>query len=199
MSPRRKDNTMRHETIHNSSLASPAVRLRRACATAAGFLAISLLAAACGGGSPPGAKRSGPVAQGLAYSACMRAHGVKNFPDPATGPNGSVTVSGAGIDMNSPQVQAAEHACRSLDPGGGSGGTSQPLTGAQQQALVKWAACIRTNGVPSFPDPTFPGGTPDFVFSAKPDPGMLRLALRACQRYLSGVPGGSPVQVGPKA
>ena len=198
MSPRRKDNTMRHETIHNSSLASPAVRLRRACATAAGFLAISLLATACGGGSPPGANRSGPVAQGLAYSACMRAHGAKNFHDPATGPNGNVTVSGAGIDMNSPQVQAAEQACRSLEPGG-SGGASQPLTAAQQQALLRWAACIRANGVPSFPDPTFSGGTSNFVFSAKPDLVMLRLALRACQRYLSGVPGGSPVQAGPKA
>jgi hypothetical protein len=64
---------MRHEATHDSSPASPAARLRRACATAAGFLAISLLAAACGGGSPPGANRSGPMAQDLAYSACMRA------------------------------------------------------------------------------------------------------------------------------
>ena len=189
---------MRHEATHTSGPGSPAVRLRRAGATAAGLLAISLLAAACGGGSPPGANRSGPIAQGLAYSACVRAHGVKNFPDPATGPDGNVTLSGAGIDMNSPQVQAAEHACRSLDPGG-SGGVSQPLTAAQQQALLRWAACIRTNAVPSFPDPAFSGGTPDFIFSAKPDPGMLRIALRACQQYLSGVPGGSPVQAGPKA
>jgi hypothetical protein len=75
----------------------------------------------------------------------------------------------------------------------------EALTAAQQQALVRWAACIRANAVPSFPDPTFSGGTPDFVFSAKPDPGMLRIALRACQQYLSGVPGGSPVQAGPKA
>jgi hypothetical protein len=53
--------------------------------------------------------------------------------------------------------------------------------------------------VPSFLDPTFPGGAPDFVFSAKPDPGMLRFALHVCHQYLSGVPGGSPVQAGPKA
>jgi len=188
---------MRHEATHTSSPGSPAVRRRRASA-AAGFLAISLLAAACGARSPPGAKRSDPMTQGLAYSASMRAHGVKNFPDPATGPNGNVTVSGAGINMNSPQVQAAEQACRPLEPGG-SGGASQPLTAAQQQALVRWAACIRTSGVPSFPDPAFSGGAPDFVFSARPGPGMLRFALRACQQYLSGVPGGSPVQVGPKA
>jgi hypothetical protein len=72
MSPRSQDNIMRHEAMHNSGPGSPAVRLRRACATAAGFLAIGLLAAACGGGSPPGAKRSGPVAQGL---ACRVARG----------------------------------------------------------------------------------------------------------------------------
>jgi hypothetical protein len=154
---------MRHEITHTSSPGNPAVRLRRACATAAGFLAISLLAAACGGAKPPGR-----VAAGLAYSACMRAHGVTNFPDPATGPNGHVTLSLAGIDLNSPQFQAAEHACRSLEPGGG--GSSQPLTAAQQQALVKWAACIRTNGVPSFPDPTFSGGTPNFVSQPSPTP-----------------------------
>ena len=73
MSPPRPDTIMRHEAMHNGSPGSPAVRLRRAFATAAGFLAISLLAAACGGGSPPGANRSGPMAQDLAYSACMRA------------------------------------------------------------------------------------------------------------------------------
>jgi len=46
MSPPSQDTIMRHEAMHNGSPGSPAVRLRRACATAAGFLAISLLAAA---------------------------------------------------------------------------------------------------------------------------------------------------------
>ncbi len=44
--PPSQDTMFRHEAMHNSSPGSPAVRLRRACATAAGFLAISLLAAA---------------------------------------------------------------------------------------------------------------------------------------------------------
>src|SRR5258708_36324679 len=122
---------MRHKAAHHSSRGRPTVRPRRA-SPAAGFLPISLLAAACGARSPPGAKRSDPMTQGLAYSASMRAHGVKNFPDPATGPNGNVTVSGAGINMNSPQVQAAEQACRPLEPGGSGGGSPPPSPPPQQ-------------------------------------------------------------------
>ena len=83
MSPRSQDNIKRHQATHTSGPGSPAVRPRRACATAAGFQAISLPATACGARSPPGANRSDPMTQSLAYSACMRAHGVKNLPDPA--------------------------------------------------------------------------------------------------------------------
>jgi hypothetical protein len=85
---------------------------------------IAVLAAACGGGSSPGGTRADPMAQVLAYSKCMRAHGVTNFPDPVADRMGNVSVSGAGIDMNSPQVQAADQACRSLVPGSGGGSPS---------------------------------------------------------------------------
>jgi hypothetical protein len=57
------------------------------------------------------------LSQGLKYSACMRAHGLTNYPDPS--------MFGGGVmipitDTNSPQYPAAVQACRSLSPGGGS-------------------------------------------------------------------------------
>jgi hypothetical protein len=60
------------------------------------------------------------MSKALKFSACMRAHGIANFPDPVSH-NGGVIISGRGIDMNSPQLQAARQACRSLSPLGGGG------------------------------------------------------------------------------
>ena len=57
------------------------------------------------------------LSQGLKYAACMRAHGLTNYPDPSTF-GGGVMIPIA--DTNSPQFPAAEQACRSLLPGGGS-------------------------------------------------------------------------------
>jgi len=77
------------------------------------------------------AQRNQALAQLLKYSACMRAHGVPDFPDPTEqdggvgiqiststrqGANGSTTT---GIDPNSPQFKAAQQACRSLMPQSG--------------------------------------------------------------------------------
>jgi hypothetical protein len=50
---------------------------------------------------------------------CMRAHGVKNFPDNimTISPRGCMRPAG-GIDSTSPQYEAAAKACRSLQPAG---------------------------------------------------------------------------------
>jgi hypothetical protein len=49
------------------------------------------------------------------FAECMRAHGVPNFPDPATDPDGSpvFNLQHAGIDTQSPQVKAAALGCMS--------------------------------------------------------------------------------------
>jgi hypothetical protein len=95
----------------------------------------------------------------------MRSHGVLNFPDPSS--DGQINVdfahggkdgspASAGIDRMSPQYISADQTCRHLLPGG-------TLTPAQtQQALtegLKLAKCMRSHGVPSYPDPnpTNPG------------------------------------------
>ena len=55
--------------------------------------------------------------QYLKAAACIRTHGIPNFPDP-TFSGGGVHVSHKGINLHSPQVRAAEEACQSLIPGG---------------------------------------------------------------------------------
>jgi hypothetical protein len=58
-------------------------------------------------------------AQLLKYAKCMRAHGIKNFPDPTS--NGLTLSPGNALDPSSPQFQAADKACRSLMPNSGDG------------------------------------------------------------------------------
>jgi hypothetical protein len=58
-------------------------------------------------------------AQLLKYAKCMRAHGIKNFPDPTS--NGLTLSPGTALDPSSPQFQAADKACHSLMPNSGTG------------------------------------------------------------------------------
>jgi hypothetical protein len=51
------------------------------------------------------------------YAACMRAHGVPDFPDPSTSANGGPVTSLTPSIVDSPDFQPAEQACHSVDPG----------------------------------------------------------------------------------
>lgn len=133
---------------------------RRAATIAAALAAVACLAAACSG-SPSRAPRStptNPAALALAYSKCMRSHGIKDFPDPTIKSNGNGSSVGLGLrggknsDLNpkNPAFQAASQACRKFQPGGG----NPPQQTAQELAAdVKFAGCLRSHGFPSFPDP----------------------------------------------
>ncbi len=62
--------------------------------------------------------------QALAFSKCMREHGVANFPDPQQDSSGGVGVTvgaqgnGGALDPESPTFKTAMQACQSLIPGG---------------------------------------------------------------------------------
>lgn len=139
-----------------------------------------VLAAACGGGTPisgvasvgsstdtttpaGGAGNSGPppsptlAKAQLAYSKCIRTHGVPGFPDPQAG-GGFARGSLDGIDQGSPQFLAAEKDCASE----AKAADMAPPTKAQQEAhmtvMLKITACMHAHGYPNFPDPTATGG-----------------------------------------
>ena len=123
--------------------------MRRSSAIAVAGLGCALALAACGSSSTPGGERAGAAAP-VRFSACMRAHGVPNFPDP--GPGGGISIgSGSGINPASPAFQDAQKAC-----GGGPGGG--PVTGgfseSRKLAMLHLSQCMRRHGFTSFPDPT---------------------------------------------
>ena len=157
----------------------------------AGFAALALLAAGCAAGaksptvahlgsstssnsssSGPSGSSSGssgspgsstsPDSQAVAYSACVRAHGVPNFPDPKVSTHGnevSVAIAINPAISGNPNFQSAQQACRKLLPGGGPGeGSNHQISPQEQSQYLKAAACIRSHGIPNFPDPTFSGG-----------------------------------------
>jgi hypothetical protein len=97
------------------------------------------------------------LAKFLAYSQCMRSHGMPNFPDPVTTPSGGYGFLTQGIDPKSPAFRSAGEACNAQAPEGW-GTAGRPLSPAQQQQWLNWAKCVRAHGAPNFADPTFSGG-----------------------------------------
>ncbi|HVQ93076.1 MAG TPA: hypothetical protein VMU51_18715 [Mycobacteriales bacterium] len=76
-------------------------------------------------GPPPDPKQAAEAQQhALAYSKCMRSHGIKNFPDPKFKGNSTELGLPKGLNPNTPQFRAADATCRKLVPGpdGGPGG-----------------------------------------------------------------------------
>lgn len=131
-------------------------RARWVLSCVAGLVALCLLISGCGGSSPTSSAR-GPTAttnfgkQFIAFAVCMRSHGVPDYPDPqiaGSGNHESVKISPGRADPGSPAFKSANHACHNLLPNGG-----KPTNGTQDQAQdVTFADCMRSEGVPNFPD-----------------------------------------------
>ena len=119
----------------------------------------------------------------------MRAHGVRDFPDPDS--SGNFDLSGGG-DLNpaNPTYQAAAQACRSL---GSAGKDSAPALSPQQiAASVKFAQCMRNHGVSNYPDPDSSGHIPGIRhFGIDPNSSQFVAASNACKHYMRGIPGWS--------
>jgi hypothetical protein len=177
---------------------------RRALALTA-LAATALLAAACGGNNPPSAGGSTQYQKALAFSKCMRSHGALGFPDPTS--QGTITVTQA--LLNNPQIKSAAPSCRKLLPRG-----AVQIPPALQRKLdtqaLQYAACMRSHGVPNFPDPIIHGGTIGFRIAASAGapaaqsspgaspaprspagrapamPPQFQAAQRACQKLMPG-------------
>jgi hypothetical protein len=142
-----------------------------------------LLATACGtspsptgSGGSPGAGGSSSPASAVAYSACMRTHGVPNYPDPDS--NGTLPKGNAqDLGVSTSQFQAAQQACRPLLPNSDStfdaslihclmNGDGDCPPALVQRALTEgrtFAQCMRSQGVTNWPDPTVDStGRPSF-------------------------------------
>jgi hypothetical protein len=207
---------MQDDVQHSGNRSRATVRPRGAACLAAMPIVLGMLVAGCGGNSPMGGVASlgshtattssavsgdgggeaSPGSQAVAYAACMRSHGVANFPDPQISHNGnevSVKIAvPAGASGGNPKFGAAQQACRKLLPGGGP--RNQPaVSPAEQTQYLKAAACVRTHGVPNFPDPTFSGGGVHIEHQGLNESSpAFKAAVRACESLIpGGVRGGS--------
>jgi len=65
--------------------------------------------------APAQAQPRQPLTDDLKFAQCMRSHGLPNFPDPTTGPDGpyfALSISRDGFDPHSPQILAKAHQCQ---------------------------------------------------------------------------------------
>jgi hypothetical protein len=116
---------------------------------------------------------------------------VPNFPDPKVSTNGDEVKVAIAVNPSisgNPHFQSAQEACRKLLPGGGPGaGSNHQISPQEQSHYLKAAACIRSHGIPNFPDPTFSGGgvhvSQKGINLHSP---QARAAEEACQSLISG-------------
>ena len=98
-----------------------------------------------------------------------------------------------GIDANSPVFERAEADCQKLLPVGVAPSQAQQRQ-FKRQALA-FAACMRSHGVPNYPDPTISGVKMTEHISASsgidPNSPIFQVAQRACQTK-APLPGGKP-------
>jgi hypothetical protein len=135
----------------------------------------------------------------MKFAQCMRDNGVSEFPDPD--PSGELTLdgvlNGTSLDPNTSAWKRAISACKDLQP---PGFTGHKRSSAQQQAALKFAQCVRDNGVKDFPDPTpdSPLIDTNHIPSAATQSGMNKLnaATRKCGDYAkdAGVTAGGNTQ-----
>lgn len=139
---------------------------------------------------------TGNPQQALKLSQCMRANGVPNFPDP----NGQGVIQGSGIDPNSSAFQRAQQKC-AKETGGGLGTRSPAQVAQAEAAALAFSKCMRSHGVPGFPDPQFgSGGRISIRISARggeagfdPQSAIFQRAQQRCSSLLPGRAGGKAI------
>lgn len=117
------------------------------------MISAALVTAACSSNSNSPSATSSPTsayAKMVAYAQCIRAHGVRNYPDP----NSNGVTNANGLNLHSAQMQSAAAACKKLAPV--LSGQGQNAAGNAGQ-MLKFAQCMRAHGVTKFPDPSSNG------------------------------------------
>jgi hypothetical protein len=164
--------------------------MRRTLRPLAALAMVALLSAGCSNaaaGTGTGSSGDNTAAthqQAVKFAACMRANGVRGFPDPDA--SGELTIdriaNGSSLDTSSAAFERATAACKDLEPPGFMG---HKRSAQEQEAALKFAQCIRDNGVKDFPDPAPDGPLIDTTrMPGSPDgrsiPG-LQAAMQKCR------------------
>ena len=120
------------------------------------------------------------------FAQCIRAHGVRDFPDPT-----DKNADAYGISVTPAVWTKAVDACKALKP---PGALSAKRTPKQLSAEVRFAQCVRDHGVKDFPDPV--NGEPlvdTYKIPSSNKPGgmaILNAAMQKCGSVLREAMGG---------
>jgi hypothetical protein len=120
------------------------------------------------------------------FAECIRAHGVSDFPDPNAKNDFEY-----GVSVTPAVWKQATTACKDLQP---PGTLSAKRTPKQQSATLRFAQCIRDNGVKDFPDPV--NGEPvinTYKIPSSNRPGgmtILNAAIQKCRNVMGEAVGG---------
>jgi hypothetical protein len=187
---------------------------RRAVAAMAGICALALLGACSGSPSSPGADGSptrersanslnaGGSANAplVAFSRCVRSHGVANFPDPQAGASNAKFPSAQQLRVSSSQLSTAETACQRLLPAGVDDQFPQSEVPLLLHSMLPFSSCMRSHGIPNFPDPAVDSeGRPVFPLSTHgislnySHSQQFSTAIGKCQRLAPRQLGGIPL------
>jgi hypothetical protein len=136
--------------------------MRRTLWPLATLAMLAVIVAGCGNGSAGtgdstatsgGNSTAATHEKAVKFAECMRANGVRAFPDPDA--SGALTIdgvaNGSSVDPSSAAFKQANSACKDLEPPGFTGHKRSP---EQQKVALKFAQCMRDNGIKDFPDPT---------------------------------------------
>lgn len=149
---------------------------------------VATLTAAAASAASPALASNAPTPDAAKYAQCMRAHGVPDFPDPVNGGFQITSGPGSDLDPGSPQFAAADTACKAYSAEDQArGATADPQA---QAAALKYSACMRSHGLPDFPDPVFVGGSIRETVRAgsglDPNSPQFVAAQKACSTGSSG-------------
>jgi hypothetical protein len=194
--------------------------VRRRHMVVASVIATTVLTLAACGGTPPTAApsrtegRSAGSPSAVAYSACMRSNGVPTFPDPDSS-GGLPKVDAHQLGVSSAKLVAARGTCQHLLPANGGAidaasiqrcmmADDCPSALGQQvrSEELDFARCMRSHGVPNWPDPIIDSqGRPVFAISISEDgfdPYSAPIWAKGneCSHLMPGLPG-LPAAVSP--
>jgi hypothetical protein len=180
-----------------------------------GMCALALVGACSGnppsagsGASPTGGRSSNSSNAGgsanaplVAFSRCVRSHGVANFPDPQAGASNAKFPSAQQLRVSSSQLGNAETACQRLLPVGIDDQFPSSEVPLLLRAMLPFSSCMRAHGVSNFPDPAVDSeGRPIFPLSTHgislnySHSQQFNTAIGKCQklapRQLGGIPFG---------
>ncbi|MEU0568479.1 hypothetical protein ABZ297_24285 [Nonomuraea sp. NPDC005983] len=166
--------------------------MRRKLRPLAALAMVALIGAGCSNasaenGGSGGNKNATNRDKAVRFAECMRENSVRDFPDPNA--SGEFTYGiklGSSLDPRSAVWKKAIGACKDLQPPGFMSG--RKASAQEMGARLKFAACMRENGVKDFPDPTENGPLINLQH-AQSIPGFTA-AMQKCRDLLQGGLGG---------